>query len=489
MFIMERMEDSIEAIVPMLLQHKPSSKTISVGPIAVRLLECVQAIHGCKNVVRDIKTDNFMLARPGTSGKKSDTFEDELAARIRLIDLALASQYTPMYKSDKNASDIVGTPLYASLNVHDGKKPLYRDDLEALGYVIAELLIKINAGDSTKKLPWSYGTSDDDIGNKKRELVEDPGSVFYKLLGDNKTATAISKYLTIVRGYGRKETPDYKELAGILHKLTVPRSTASATAKASAKKPACRTPARPEEGTPVSKTKRGRTSHTIATQTSDNEEGASPAKMRRQQSRAGMDVENDDSSDGVEMDWEPTGSNENDEPEGDKKPRAKARKEPSQRKERILVNERVTRSKKKLSETDIITIDDSEDEEDEYEAKREMQTQTPALKRRGVRIRVVGGPHKGDSFDIEDSGNETVVIGSKPSAKVGTLIALSKDKSIAPTHLRLDLSLKKSMKPAVSVTNKCKDKVYVNSTPVNNTKAFIGNEITIGSTVMKIDQL
>ncbi|KAL3904346.1 MAG: hypothetical protein SGILL_010105, partial [Bacillariaceae sp.] len=485
LFVMERMEDTIESIVPMLLKNKPTSKSISVGPIAVRLLECVQAIHKCGNIVRDVKAENFMLARIGTKEKKSGTFEDKVAARIRLIDLALVAQYSSIYRSDKNSSGIIGTPLYASLNSHEGIKSSYRDDLESLGYVIAELLIKISSGDTSKKLPWSDGRSDDDIGSKKRALVEDSSSEFFKLLGDKKTAAVLSKYLTTVKGYSFKQRPDYEELADILRNLAVPRPKVSKTSSTAKKASTTR-----KEHTP---TKRGRKSRTVATQTSGNEEESYPSKIpRRQKLVAGMDVDGDSDSSGVvEMDWQPT--DENDEPDGDKKPRAKARKEPFRHEPRTVVNERVTRSQKKNFQEEIIVIDGSDEEEDEYVfvegTKEDTHTQTPALKRRGVRIIVVGGPHKGESFDIEDSGNETIVIGSKPSTKVGTAVSLPKDKSMSATHLRLDLSLKKTMKPAVAVTNKSKDQVFVNSIPVKNTKAFIGNEIAIGHTVLRVDQL
>ena len=105
--------------------------------------------------------------------------ENKLSSRIRLIDLAIATQCTPTYFETDEAS-LVGTPLYASLNVHSGKKAGFRDDLESLGYVIAELLIQLTSGDSSKQLPWNNGKSDDEIWSIKKTLVENKNSTFYR---------------------------------------------------------------------------------------------------------------------------------------------------------------------------------------------------------------------------------------------------------------------------------------------------------------------
>ena len=73
-------------------------------------------------------------------------------------------------------------------HVHDNHTPSRRDDLEALGFVIAELVIRLCAeangesknfegkGDKIPNyLPWSCESSDDAIGAKKAKEVKNIG--------------------------------------------------------------------------------------------------------------------------------------------------------------------------------------------------------------------------------------------------------------------------------------------------------------------------
>jgi serine/threonine protein kinase len=477
---MERMECPISQIVPMLLHHTKSTESILIGPIVVQLLKCIQAIHQCGNVVRDVKTENFMLA-PG-EGTNSRSFEENLASRVRLIDLAITTQFTSLYTSETNAAGFNGTPLYASLRVHGGKKCSYRDDLEALGYVVAELLIQLSSGDASKQLPWSEGHSDEEIASKKRALVENPDSIFYHELGNSKTAASFSEFLTTVRSYTFKQQPNYEELEEILRKLSVPRPTSPKASRvtlkvASNNNSPRRTSARQARNDGV--TKRGRTSQTVGTQTDENKPSAS--KVGRW-GDGSMNVKSnvEESGEAIEMDWELL--NENDEPFTDKKPRARACREPTHRKERVIINERTSRRQKTITHEEVITIDDDDNEE-------EMPNESGRLQRRGVKVCVVLGPHKGECFELEVGATETYVIGSNPSSRVGTTLALAKDKTLDPTHVRLDLSVKRRMKPSVSVTDKSKGKTYVNASAVTSTKAFMNDTIKIGSTTLKVQAL
>merc|ERR1712183_281671 len=90
------------------------------------------------------------------------------------------------------------------------------------------------------------------------------------------------------------------------------------------------------------------------------------------------------------------------------------------------------------------------------------------LKRRGVCILVTGGPHKGESFDLEAGIVETIVIGSDPATKIGKAIRLKKDDDVHKTHVRLDFDAKNRKMTAVKVTDKSgfNGNTYVNRVAV-----------------------
>ncbi len=472
---MEKMDNTISSIVPLLLKNKPSSKTINVGEICVKLLECVRAVHETKNIIRDVKADNFML----TLGAKASgsTLEKKLASRIRLIDLAMATQWTTMYNETDAGDTLIGTPLYASLNLHSGKKSSFRDDLESLGYVIAEILTQLYSADPSMELPWSKGKSDEDIGAMKQSLVDDEKSEFYRQLGSAKTITVFSEYMEIVRGYKFKAVPDYDRLSEILSNLTVPRKKS--------------TPA--PSGRRASSTKTTTSTKRTRGKTKSSANFASPPKVARRSTRSTktMDIDNieenpanelDESVDETvyvdalqEMDWEYT-VDENEEPKGDSKPRARTRssRDPAFRRQRT------TRSGKAPE-------DSTPDKNIQQKEKSQVPVSGP-LKRRGISIVCVDGPYVGESYDIEAGVSETLVIGSKPSSNVGEVLSLGKDKQMQATHVRLDLSINRKL-IALKVTDKSKGKTFVNRLAVKNTKAFINDIIKVGDSSFKIKTL
>lgn len=478
-FVMERMDSTISSIVPLLLKKKTSSKTLNIGEICVKLLECVRAVHETKNIIRDVKAENFMLT-PAAKASGS-TVEGKLASRIRLIDLAMATQWTSMYKETDSGDCLIGTPFYASLNLHSGKKSAFRDDLESLGYVIAEILTQLYCGDSSKQLPWSHGKSDDEIGAIKRSLVEDETSGFYVEMGNAKTIAVFSEYMEIVRGYKFKTLPDYDRLSKVLSKLTVP-------CKKLASAPSSR-----------SKTSRSATTSTKRMRSntkSSNTDFASPPKVARRCTRStkSMDTENtegrptsdpyesfdetvyaDAHQDLEEMDWEYS-VDENEAPKTDSKPRAKTKSS----NEPAIRRQRTTRSGKAPGDN----VLDSTIKEKE---KLPIRTSGP-LKCRGISILCVEGPHEGESYDLEAGVTETVVIGSKPSSSVGEVWRLEKDKKLQATHVRFDLSTNRKL-TALKVIDKSKGETFVNRLAVKNTKAFINDIIKIGDSSFKVKTL
>jgi serine/threonine protein kinase len=177
--VMERMDAPLFDVIPRLLAGKRLARSgkIPFGNVASALLDCLEALHDETGFLFvDVKPENFMLSQDGKT----------LAEKIRMIDFALIQLVRGIdgRRPNEGTSSIVGTPLYSSLNVHDGQTHSRRDDLEALGYVVGELLIKLiaaaNGGDANKAhLPWSDGTSDEHIGKLKKKELTSTKSAFF----------------------------------------------------------------------------------------------------------------------------------------------------------------------------------------------------------------------------------------------------------------------------------------------------------------------
>jgi casein kinase 1 epsilon len=105
--------------------------------VGIQLVDRMEYIHNKGYIHRDIKPENFMFGKSGIS-------KDVLHA----IDFGLSRGY--MVKNRhmdlKTGKKMIGTPRYASLNMHDGLEPSRRDDLISIGY----MLIYLHNGN----LPW-----------------------------------------------------------------------------------------------------------------------------------------------------------------------------------------------------------------------------------------------------------------------------------------------------------------------------------------------
>jgi len=460
--ILEKMDYELSDIVPVLLRAKGA--TIDFGSIAAKLLQCIQAVQERKVVVVDIKPDNFML----TCDKgKGSTDAKKLASRIRLLDLALVKPWKSIesHRENEGTSGVAGTPLYASINVHNGETPSRRDDFESIGYVIAELIMKLVAGDPSVQLPWSNGNSDEAIGRMKEENMNDPNSIFFQQLGSKAVVKIISEYMDEVRSYTFKKTPDCDSLIHILSKLKISKPAKTTARATKARASNTKTPLRAANATASSRP-RTRAQKRASPPSDDDDEVqivGSPTKIARDENSMETDMEividcspewtdaqpmpryatprgdddddDDDSFGTAEMDWEPV-ADENEEP---RKPAAKP---------------------------DAV---------------------------RGVTVLIEAGPHKGSSFNMIKGQTDKFIIGRNPSSTTGTTaFALSNDDEVDDSHIRMELAMTKKLTAVRVFDLKSESGTFVGKEKVRKGKdyrIFTNQSVRIGESELTIKKL
>ncbi len=323
--IMERMQYPFHYIVPLLFNcHEKQTQTqsttnqikqskqqkqhyIPIGIIASRLIDLIEKIHDTQRLFVDVKPENFMIANSKkipSSSSSSNMIIQHIANRIRMIDFGLVESIKDASNNKHRIdnypnSQVVGTPIYSSLNVLSGHTISRRDDLESVGYVIAELILQIMDYDqkrmmkkssNTKRrkhveennfvndnvdnsdgitndkvqnidlnvLPWSNNgaTSDDEIFTMKKSAMQrKSGSLWKKMLhrnnndnddiviDDDHVSEVMKDYFDRVMKLEYREKPDYDLLKALVSQLKVEVMSTHGTgngmdksAKAAAKK-------------------------------------------------------------------------------------------------------------------------------------------------------------------------------------------------------------------------------------------------------------
>jgi serine/threonine protein kinase len=112
--------------------------------LCVQLITLLDNVHAAFIVHSDIKPDNFMV-----NEKK----------RVVLIDFGLSSLYynveKDVYKENKPCEHLIGSPKFASFNLHAGHSVSPRDDLMSLVYMMISLF--------NKQIPWSKAQPTDKV--------------------------------------------------------------------------------------------------------------------------------------------------------------------------------------------------------------------------------------------------------------------------------------------------------------------------------------
>ena len=481
-FIMERMQAPLWDMVPTLLhqQKKASSNKIDIGPIAEQLLTCVELLHQRRHLVIDVKPENFMLAfhagvkhdnkpkgkskkRPAAS--KSSSVAEELASKIRLLDLGLVAPFkiNGGHRSDDGISEIIGTPLYSSLKVHNLHTPSRRDDLECIGYVVAELIIRLVAAsngtsasyegkskdDMPSYLPWSQESSDDAIGKVKLEEVTNIKSSFYQRMGDKETAEIMKDFFAKTNAMKYKEEPDYDAFRELLSDLLVSVDSGAPKKRAAAAKKQTANKATKPAATTSRSTRTTRSKRAAARVPSDNESESGDEIPQKQRKVVGEESDDDTFMDVAMMDVD--------------------------------------------SESESVFHDAEEMEEMDWEPSKENTNKSTT--RLGLTLMITDGPHSGENYELLKDESNSVIIGKNPkSAKPGQqefLWPLPRDSEIGDAHVQVDLRASKQSS-SIKITDLKSGTTLVDQKALKrgaNTQAFIGGSFTIGESTFAVKEL
>lgn len=191
LMVMEILGDSLE---DMFNKCERKFKLSTVLELGIQIIKLLEVVHERRYIHRDIKPNNFLL---GKGNKKNQVY---------IMDFGLSKKYM---KEDKHiplrtGRSLVGTPRYASTNMHMGFEPSRRDDLESVGYMLVYFLLG--------KLPWQ--------GIKKK------GESHIKEIGNVKISVPLSvlcadipkcfeDYLAYCKNLNFDEKPDYTMLRSL----------------------------------------------------------------------------------------------------------------------------------------------------------------------------------------------------------------------------------------------------------------------------------
>ena len=124
------------------INAKDATKRIKlINRIFIKMIEIMESIHTHFVIHRDIKPENFMISNN----------------ELYLIDFGLSTFYIDENETHvlmKEERNIIGTPKYASINVHHGNTYSRRDDMISLGYLY---IVLINGGSAV----WENASDDD----------------------------------------------------------------------------------------------------------------------------------------------------------------------------------------------------------------------------------------------------------------------------------------------------------------------------------------
>lgn len=194
--LMELLGPSLEDLFN-LCHRRFSLKTVLM--IADQMIQRLEDVHEKHCIHRNIKPENLAIGI-GENQKHVYLFKFVTATRFRDPENL---QHIPI-KSDKS---LVGTPLYASINMHLGLEQSRRDDLEVLGYVLIYFIKGM--------LPWQGLKAATKKEMLEKTLNKKRDTEIQTLCRD--LPQEFSLYFAYVRSLHFEERPDYVYLRKIFN--------------------------------------------------------------------------------------------------------------------------------------------------------------------------------------------------------------------------------------------------------------------------------
>jgi serine/threonine protein kinase len=167
----------------------------TVLKLGITIVDYLEKIHKIGVIHRDIKPNNFMFG----AGNMDN--------HLYIVDFGLSKLWYENnkhigYKRDRS---MIGTPRYASVNIHMGVEPSRRDDLESVGYMLIYL--------ATGSLPWQG------LKRKTKDSQIDMIGEIKVLISVEELCASLPKcfheYMDHVKNLRFTEKPDYNYLIKI----------------------------------------------------------------------------------------------------------------------------------------------------------------------------------------------------------------------------------------------------------------------------------
>jgi serine/threonine protein kinase len=180
---------------------KTSISTTKMDILMIKAIEIIEHIHKFFVLHRDIKPHNFMV-------KDGD---------IYLIDFGLATFYideTGKHYPDKISPTMIGTPIFASIHIHNGHTYSRRDDMISVGYMYLFMTYGnaywFSVEYNTRNIPKESDINKLDISHPMNLSLKDNKQYEKLFCRTSEQYNAIQQYIKYVYSLEYAEIPKYE---------------------------------------------------------------------------------------------------------------------------------------------------------------------------------------------------------------------------------------------------------------------------------------